>query len=449
MYVIIGGAGQVGQSIARSLVQQGQELAIIEADDAAADRASAIDALIVKGNCASAAKLEEAGVQKADAFIGVTNSDEINIVASALAHSYGAKTIARVNSGDYINEPVSSAFERSLGINVAVSPDLATSSRISRIFMTPTLLDTDVLAGGKVQMLESRIRPDAPVVGVAIKDMNLPTHTNIVAIFRHKETIIPEGSEVIQAKDEVITILGEQEDVPVVAELFGYSPMVTRKQKAERVVIAGATRIGRHLAGSLEKMMDVVLIDPSESACRMASETLANTLCIQGEPTDRDVMQEEGLADVDAFIGATSREDLNTLSCLMAKQNGVRVTIAVVYRPDLRSALQDVGVDIAVSPTIATMNTILQHIHFKKGLVSLHVLHHGNARVVEFEVTEKSRIAGKTIKKAGLPKNSLVATIVRDTKTIIPHGDTPIYPGDRLIIFTRTSVIPKLADAIL
>jgi len=405
--------------------------------------------MVVRGNAASPAKLEEAGVEKADVFVGVTNSDEVNLVGSALAHSYGAKTIARINSPDYINEPVSSALERTLGVNVAVCPDLATSSRVSRIFLTPTLLDTDVLAQGQVHMLESHISPSAPVVGVAIKDMNLPKFTNIVAIFRGKETIIPDGSEVIQAKDDVIAIMGAQEEVPVVAELFGYSPSVTRKEKAERIVIAGATRIGRAIAQNLEQIMDVVLLDPSAQACRLASESLTNTLCIQGEPTDREVMQDEDLNDIDGFIGATSREDLNTLSCVLAKQHGAKVVIAVVYQPELKHSLHEVGIDVAVSPTISTMNAILQHVHFKKGLASLYVLHHGNARVVEFEVTERSKIAGKTLSRAGLPKNSLVAAIVRNSHTTIPHGDDSIYPGDRLVMFARTNVIPKLADAIL
>jgi trk system potassium uptake protein TrkA len=449
MYVIIGGAGQVGQYVARSLVQQGHELAIIEADEASAEKVSSIDAMVVRGNAASPAKLEEAGVKKADVFIGVTNSDEINLVASAIAHSHGARTIARINNPDYIDEPVSVALERTLGINIAVCPDLATSSRVSRIFMTPTLLDTEVLAQGQVQLLESHISANAPVVGVAIKDMNLPKFTNIVAIFRGNETIIPDGSEIIHAKDDVVAIMGAQEEVPVVAELFGYSPSVTRKEKAERIVIAGATRIGRTIARNLENMMDVVLLDPSAQACRLASETLSNTLCIQGEPTDRELIREEDLSDVDAFIGATAREDLNTLSCVIAKQNGAKVTIAVVYQPELKLTLHDVGVDVAVSPTIATMNAILQHVHFKKGLASLYVMHHGNARVVEFEVTERSKIAGKTLAKAGLPKNSLVAAIVRDGHTTIPHGDDSFYPGDRLIMFVRTNVLPRLADAIL
>ncbi len=185
------------------------------------------------------------------------------------------------------------------------------------------------------------------------------------------------------------------------------------------------------------------------SSFPQASASLSNTRCIQGDPTDREVIQEEDLSEVDAFIGATEREDLNTLSCVLAKQNGAKVTIAVVYQPELKTALHEVGVDVTVSPTIATMNAILQHIHFKKGLASLYVLGHGIARVVEFEVTDRSHIAGKTLRKAGLPKHSLVAAIVRENATIIPHGDTSIFPGDRLIMFARTNVIPKLAEGIL
>ncbi len=449
MYVIIGGAGQVGQYIARSLVQQGHELAIIERDEAQADKVASLDALIVKGNAASPARLRDAGVDRADVYVAVTNSDEVNLVSSSLAHSHGARTIARVNSPDYIDEPISSALERSLGVNVAVSPDLATSSRISRIFLTPTLLDTDTLAQGHVHMLESRISSNAPVVGVEIKDMSLPEHTNIVAIFRGRETIIPGGSETLQPKDEVITIVGEREALPIVAELFGYSPAVTRKESAEKVVIAGATRIGRDVARRLEELMQVVLIDPSESACNHASGELSSTLCIQADPTDRDVIHEEELGEVDAFIGATAREDLNTLSCLIAKQYGAKVAIAVVQDPELRLTLHDVGVDIAVSPTISTMNAILQHVHFRKGLASLYVLHHGNAKVLEFEVTERSKVAGRLIKRAGLPKSTLVAAIVRETETIIPRGSDRIMPGDRLIMFAKTSVVPRLAEAIL
>ena len=203
-----------------------------------------------------------------------------------------------------------------------------------------------------------------------------------------------------------------------------------------------------HLAKTLqEQEMDVILIDESEDKCQIASEKLPKVLVIHGNGTNRELLLDEGITTVDAFLATTDKEETNILSCLLAKQHNAKRTIALVDRPGIKSMLEDVGVDLVVSPRLVTVSTILKYIH-RPGLLSVSILNRGEAQVIEYKVTEKSKLLGKTLKRIKFPKNTLVGAVVRDEKVLIPRGNFKILVDDQLILFVRTDVFHRLEKLI-
>jgi trk system potassium uptake protein TrkA len=417
MYAVIGGAGEVGLHIAQSLYDEGYNLAIVDRDSKACEKAEALDALVVRGNAGSLAKLEEAGIASAELFIGVTGSDEINMVACGIAHTRGCKTIARINSLDYIDEPIATKRFAFMGIDVAVCPELLAAIKMARMLTMPSLLDTDVFARGKIQIIESTVSVKSALNGQLIRNIALPPRCNLVSIFRKEEVIIPRGTDRLIAGDRVVVALGDPRGMPEIKRLFGTGAPAPSLDMIERIMIVGATRIGMHLARLLEKEVNIVLIDEDEARCKLASERLLSSLVIHGNGTDDEVLLEEGVSNVDAFLATTNSEETNILSCILAKQYGAKKTIALVDRPELKNMLEGIGIDIAVSPRLATVAGILQHVH-RAEMLSLSVLHKGEARIVELKVNPHSKIAGKKLKKTHFPKNTLVGAIVRNGKVI-------------------------------
>lgn len=434
----------MGYYIARSLYSEGYEVAIIEADEKAANRAESLDALVVRGNAAATTNLEEAGIREAKNFIAVTRSDEVNMVACSIAKSYGVRTIARINHTDYIDRPVSLDRFKLLGIDVAICPDLVAAHKIVRILTSPpALLETDVFAKGKIKVVQVSPGEDAPVLGSQIREIYWPKGANLAAIFRKSDVIVPQGSDVIQPGDRVV-IVGDDKAIRDTKELLGIKGKLGEDAPIQKVMIAGATRIGVNIAKLLERDVDVTLIEPDPEMAEEASEQLSSALVIQGEPTDRDLLMDEGISSVDSFIGATEAQGKNILSCFLAEKLGAHSTIALIDQLELVDLLYDVGIDLATSPRISTVNTILQYVHQSEDLVSLAVMQQGEARVLEMLVHAKSKVAGKSLRKIGVPSNSIIAAIVRDGETIIPHGETRIEVGDTAVVFARTESIPKL-----
>lgn len=439
MYVIVGGAGEIGYRVAETLCNEGNDVAVIEKNPEIYERMDNLDVLVVKGNTASPKTLSEAGIEKADMFIGVTGADEINMLACTLAKTKGCKTICRINSPDYVNEPVTTGY-RDTGIDVGICPDLGTAIKISRMVLAPSLLDADVFAKGAVQVLESNIEKISPVANKAIKDIALPEECNIVAVFRDIDVIIPNGNTVLLPDDRIVTVLGNADFIPKMKEIVG-GKKVTKEDIAKRVIIIGASRIGVHLARLLEDSVNVTLIDSSKERCEKASAILSKSTVINGSETDKEILANEGITGVDALVAANRKDEINMLSCLLAKEYGAKKIIALIDRPELRSVLRQIA--MTVSLNLVTVSSILGYAK-KTDLASFKVLKEGEAQVLEFKVTKKSKVANKKIKKTGFPSNSIVGAIVRNSKVIIPSGEDEVMAGDRLIIFARTDALSKL-----
>ncbi len=448
MYIVIAGAGEVGYTIARSLSEAGHNIAIIDRDKSACARVEGLDVLVICGNAASPAKLDEAYINSADIFIGVTGSDEINMLACAIAKLKGCKTIARIDDMEYIEEPIESEKFRNLGIDTAICPELVAAIKMSRILSIPNLVDISIFADGKVQALDTRVEPGSPLIGRTLKKSALPQNCNVAAIYRDADVLIPRGSDVFLPHDRAVIVMGNLDNVEHIEKLFGHKEEVDLKNIVKKVMIVGASRIGMHLAKTLQDLdMSVILIDMSEEKCQIASEKLPKVLVIHGDGTNRELLLDEGISTVDSFLATTNKEETNILSCLLAKQHNAKRTIALIDRPGIKSMLEDVGVDIVVSPRLVTVSTILKYVH-RPGLLSVSILNRGEAQVVEYKITEKSKLREKTLKKIKFPKNTLVGAVVRNDKVIIPRGNYRIKVDDELILFARTDMFQRLEKLI-
>jgi trk system potassium uptake protein TrkA len=448
MYIVIAGAGEVGYTIARSLSEAGHNIALIEQDRRASSRVETLDVLLIKGNAASPAVLDEAYINSADIFISVTGSDEINMLSCAIAKLKGCKTIARINNIDYIEEPIETEKFRNLGIDTAICPELVASIKMSRILSIPSLVDISIFADGKVQALDTRVETGAQLIGRTLQKSALPKNCNVAAIFRDADVIIPRGSDVFLPQDRAVIVMSDLNNVDHIEKLFGHQEKVNIKHIVKKVMIIGASRIGMHLAKTLsEQELSVILIDSKEEKCHMASEKLPKVLVIHGDGTNRELLLDEGISTVDAFLATTNKEETNILSCLLAKQHNAKRTIALVDRPGIKSMLEDVGVDLVVSPRLVTVSTVLKYVH-RPGLLSVSILNRGEAQVVEYKVTDKSKLRDRILKKVKFPKNTLIGAVVRDNKVIIPHGTFKVKMDDNLIIFARTDAFARLEKLI-
>lgn len=443
MYVVIGGAGRIGYALAQSLYSEGHDVAVIEKDIDACTRAEALDILVVRGNASTQEALLNAGIEKADLFIGATNDDDVNLLACAFAKSKKCKTIARIESSDYLNEPVAKAKFKHLGVDVALCPALVAGIKLACSLLTPTLLDADIFARGKVQVLETVVAQDSPAANKPLKEIKFPKPCGVVAIIRNGDVIIPNNNNILKPNDSVVITLGNQELIPSVEGVLGGRKEPPKKEGVKRVIIAGATRTGVHLAKLLEKTVSVTIIDDRKRLCEKASEELSSGIVTHGTPTDINLLAEEGVAGVDAFIAATGRDELNMLSALLAKQHGAKKVIALIDRPELKTSLETIGLDMIVSPKLVTVSTVLQYAR-KSELLSFKVLKEGEAQVLEFRVTASSSLAGKKMKNTKFPKNSVVGAIVRNSDVIIPSPQDELHIDDKVIVFAKTDALPKL-----
>jgi len=249
--VIIAGGGDVGYALARTLSEEGHNITVIERNDSLTERIEALDVLVVSGNAASPSVLDRAYVNSADFFIAVTGSDEINLAACSVAKNRGCRTLARINSEDYLKKPVSTEDLQEVGIDVAFCPELISSSHMANVLSIPLLLDSPLFGKGILRMVENRVEKGSRAAGREIKKLKLPRNINLVAIFRSEEVIIPRGNLRLEPNDRVLSIMPtefEEGSTKELSGILGIPRKVDSRKPIERVMIAGGSRVGYHLA---------------------------------------------------------------------------------------------------------------------------------------------------------------------------------------------------------
>ncbi|MCL2141430.1 MAG: Trk system potassium transporter TrkA [Methanimicrococcus sp.] len=442
MKIVVIGAGKVGYNIAKVLSDK-NDVFVIDKDAERVAHANELDVQALVGNGANVDILNE--LKPFDLFVAVTNNDEINMIAcfTAKTITHGkAKTVARVNNPDYIKKPVSKKPE--IGVDIMVCPELALASNIAEILSIPGAIDAEVLAEGRAEMIEFEIGEGNFLINQPLKELKLKQYCIICAILRQGEVIIPDGQSFLMAEDRIIVVC-KAEDVGKAESLFSPKEKTSKKKHGEKILLIGCGAIGLYLANLIEKDpdFDLKIIEQCEDRCLEIVDLLPNSLILHGDATDIELLKEEGVGHCDAVVAVTESDEKNLLCGLMMKHFGAKKIIVRTSLPDYIPIFETVGVDIALNTQNATVTEVLRSTLNMPAEI-LRTLPQANAEILEYTVTEKSKILGMTLQNLDFHKDAIICMIVRGNEKIIPSGDMAILPNDRVFIFSKPEAHSKM-----
>ncbi|WP_062386291.1 Trk system potassium transporter TrkA [Pseudomonas abietaniphila] len=436
MKIIILGAGQVGGTLAEHLASEANDITVVDTDP---DRLRALgdrlDIRTVQGRGSFPTVLRQAGADDADMLVAVTSSDETNMVACQVAYTlfHTPTKIARVRESAYLTR--AGLFDNdAIPVDVLISPEQVVTNYIKRLIEYPSALQVIDFAGGKVQLVAVRAYYGGPLVGQQLRQLraHMPNvDTRVAAIFRRDRPIIPQGDTVIEADDEVFFIAAKADIRAVMGE------MRRLDESYKRIVIAGGGQIGERLAEAIENRYQVKIIEMNPARCRYLSDTLDNTVILQGSSSDRDLLMEENIDNADLFLALTNDDEANIMSSLLAKRLGAKKVMTIINNPAYVDLVQGGEIDIAVSPQLATIGTLLAHVR-RGDIVSVHSLRRGAAEAIEVVAhgdANSSKVIGKAIKDINLPTGTTIGAITRDERVLIAHDSTVIESGDHVVMF--------------
>jgi trk system potassium uptake protein TrkA len=441
MRIIIAGAGELGFHLAKLLAFERQDIVIIDMDQERLNYvANHLDISIVKGNSTSFKVLDDSGVAKSDLLIAVTSSEEANIATCVIAKNLGAKkTIARIDNLEFLLDK--ERFDlQTIGIDELISPESLAAREIKRLLKEAALTDTFDFDNGQLSLIGINIDEDGFLNNKTLRETNYlnPDQNFItVAILRNNQTIIPHGDTKFMANDHAYFI-AEPDGVRKVMELSNREKVLFKN-----IMIVGGSKVGYHTARRLQSKYRIKLIDDSKFRCFELADMLEDVLVINGEVSDVDLLKEEGIEEMDAFIAVTNNSETNIISCLVAKQFGVAKTIALVENNDYIHLSQNIGVDTMINKKLIAANFISRYIR-KGDIVSITGIHGVDAEIMEYEVKEKAKIVNKKIKDLHFPKSAIIGGVVREGQGYTTFGDFEIKTDDRVVILTKPEGIPQV-----
>lgn len=444
MRVLVVGAGEVGFHLAQRLSEEHQDVVLIESDAERAEHAAQLlDIQTVVGNGAALSVLERANVRKASMLLAVTSRDEVNLIACLAAKRMGVEyTVARISNPDYY-ETDSVLSREQMGIDLMVNPERECARDTLQLLQNAAFTEVSEFAGGRVHLIGLTVRQGAPVAGRTIRDLRATFspggyHYVTAAIVRDGKTLIPKAGSTIEAGDKVYLLApsSELEDVPPLA---GYD-----KFDLKRVMIAGGSAEGQYLAELLERSgVQCTILDRDKRRCVELAEALPRSLVLHADATDLELLEMEGVSGSDGFVAATGNDETNLLSSLLAKEAGARKVLALVHTFEYLKLVPAVGVDASISPRISAVNAILRRVR-RGRVMTVASLSGIEAEAIEFEVQERSMIAGMALRDVGFPKRGVVGTIIRGDDIILPRGEDVLLPGDDVIVFAMPDAIPQI-----
>ena len=452
MRIIVIGAGKVGYTLAEHLTEEEHDVTVIDKKEEVVERCSgSLDVICIKGNGANAKTLLEAGVDKANIVIASTENDESNMLACLIAKRLGAQyTICRIRDPEF-NES-QTLLQNELGIDVAINPERATALEISRLLRYPFAGSIESFARGLVEMVEFRAQEKDPFVGVMMKELtskvpNLP-RVLYAMVERNNRVIIPDGNFIILPGDKVFV----SGDMMMITEFFRF--LGRYSQKIRSVMVLGGGRISYYLARLIVPIgIHVTLFELNEAKARSLSEQLPRVDVILGDGTDQDLLQEQGLSQVDAFVSLSNRDEENLMTALYASRSGVPKIIAKNSRMAYMDILNDLGLDSVISPQVITSSTILRYVRARENSNGTHIerlyrLIEGKAEAIEFIARKGDPYIGIPLKDLNMKNGSIVSVIVRQGKIIIPFGNDHIEEGDHVIIVSTNLGISDLNEVL-
>jgi trk system potassium uptake protein TrkA len=433
------GAGQVGRHLSRKFSAEGQDVVLIDRNETRLRRLEReLNILAVHGSGASVKVLEDAGINNTDLFIAVTDSDEVNLVACLLSKKYNVKKrVARVRNEDYLSTDAP-LNEKALGIDMLISPDRAMTDEIMQLITVSEAFDTAEFADGQVVLVGYMIHENNPCAGLPLqklKQLKGSYRYVVAAIIRNDTTIIPGGYDSIEVGDKVYLMVRKQ-DLAEVEKMFNLASKVP-----ELVFIIGGGTIGFYVAKRLEALgINVRLVEEDADHCEFLTENLENTLVLNFDGLEANVLMEEGIEKADLIIAVTDSDAINILASLLAKHHGAKKCITKINRHDFIPLLGKLGIDVALSPREVAADMILRFVR-RGSILSVTTILGSDAEVVELKVPNRPKFKDAPLKSLDFPKGAIVGAIVRDSQVFIPSGETTLQPDDNLIVFFTKEAI--------
>ena len=450
MQIIVVGCGKMGSSLAVQLVAEGHRVTIVDRSESVIEQISNTqDVIGYVGNGAVFSVLESAGAKEADLMLALTESDELNLLSCLIAHKIGAKhTIARVRNPEYAAHMYQISDD--LGLSMAVNPDRQAAEEIARVLRFPAAMHVELFANGRVELVASKLPENGILNGIPLYELpqKLGGKVLICAVERDGTYTIPGGSFVLQGGD-TIYLAGAPREVAKTLRKAGVLANPVRS-----VMIGGGGRVSYYLAQELLRSnLSVKIIERSKERARLMAELLPDAVILNGDVTDHELLQEEGIGSTDAFVALTGLDEGNILSALYAKHRNVSKVIAKVNNDSLETLVKDVSLDSVVSPKRVATNRILRYVRSREAsadqgeIRGLYKIADGSIEVLEFLASAENRnLLDIPLKDLRTKKHILIACIVRNGKAIIPGGMDCIEAGDIVMVVTEQRLMNDLGD---
>ncbi|MBP1639711.1 MAG: Trk system potassium transport protein TrkA [Bacteroidetes bacterium] len=439
MKIVIAGAGETGSHLSKILSQESQDITMLDANEAKLKQLkTTLNIKTVAGQAISIASLRESGVESADLFVAVTPSETENITACVLASKLGAKkTLSRIDNSEYL-QPENKDFFQQLGINSMVYPEHLAGTEIINALKATWQREYMAFEDGAMLLVGIKVRSNAEIVNKKFSSGYFDhAHYRIVAIKRPDQTIIPKGSDQILPNDLVYFITAP-EDLDFVRQQAGKV-----EYEVQNIMIMGGSRIAECTAAQLPDHMRVKLIEIDKEKSHLLGEKLNNILVINGDGRDVELLKEEDIEDMDAFVALTDNSETNILACSVAKRFGIKKTIAEIENIEYIPMSENLDIGAILNKKLLTASHLYQ-LTLNANISNVKCLTNVEAVVMEFVVKEGSRVTLDSVRDLQLPNNVNIGGLIRNGKGITVNGNTVIQPNDHVIVFCMSDSVKKL-----
>lgn len=433
MNIVILGAGEIGFYMAEQLAARKHNICVIEASEAVARAVSdKLDVRVVTGNGTAVSILEEAGIAECDVFFGLSSSDNTNLVAASVARPLGAKkTIARVHN-EIQQDQWLFDFRTHFGVDYLFSSERLAAVELAKFIRNPDCLVVEEIARGRVELQQMKLTAATPACGKALRDLGLPARVRIGSIQRENDVFIPTGDEVLRAGD-VLTLFGATNLLAQAAPIFRDRSSCGDEA---RVVIFGGSQYGLALAQMLEGgRFRTRIFESDPKQCETLARLLQRTTLIHADATSISQLREEQVGEADFFVAATAQDEDNVMTCLQARDLGVKHCVTLIHRADYADAVMRAGSRLgilgAVSPRVATSRELLRFT--VDGHADTLVTLSGGLEVMEFTIGEGSELAGQTVAAISWPRGSLLVSMTRGSGASVPAAADTLQAGDVVV----------------
>jgi len=428
MKIVMTGLGDTGRYLAEVLLKEGHDLALIEKSSRVVKEAQEqFDAQIVQGDGANALVLEPLIDETTDLFIALTDKDESNVIATLIARRFGAKrAIVRVSDPANLIHPLLTDDPEVTMINA----EMVVSRDLTRLIGNPSADEIEFFANGKAEMVRLHVSDGAPVLGVKLAHIKIPSSWLLVAVVRKGHFQIVTGDVELQAKDQVIAI-GDPAKYREMEQLLGL-----RAEKVKRVVAIGMNAITSKLAQAITRRgIEFRVIEENKILAEKAAAELDHVLIIRGDATSDEILEQAGVDQADYVVVLTNDDENNVLISLLVKERGVPRVVSLIQKPQYKRIIDKIGIDAVVSPRSAMVDEIIRCL--KRGsLTGVQIFEGGNGRIMEFTILQRNKVTDIPLSKIKLPSNCIIGAIVRGEEVIIPRGPDRIRVGDKIVVFS-------------